>query len=347
MIRALLLLLLPVMAQAETVRIATYNTELGRDGPGLLLRDIRRGDSQVKAVIEVMVAARPDIVSLQGVDWDMDGLALLALADQLRRAGLDYPYHFAAQPNTGLETSLDLNGDGRTHGPADAQGWGRFTGHGGLALLSRYPILADQVQDFTDLLWRDLPGAKLPTTEDGPFPSEEAQRIQRLSAVAHWIVPVETPLGRLEVMTFHAAPPVFDGPEDRNGLRNRDEVRLWSVVLDGKLGRRPSGPFVIAGDANLDPDQGEGRKEAIQALLEDPRLQDSRPSDAMGALTTVEWKAVGEMRVDYVLPSADLRVTGAGVLWPEKDTPLRTAAEQASRHRLVWVDVTTPDTPLN
>jgi endonuclease/exonuclease/phosphatase family metal-dependent hydrolase len=342
MIRILLLLLLPVMAQAQTVRIATFNTELSRDGPGLLLRDIRRGDPQVQAVVEVLAVARPDIVALQGIDWDLNAEVLTALTDQLRDAGLDYPHYFAAQPNAGLETPLDLNGDGRTHGPADAQGWGRFTGQGGLAVLSRYPIHSDGVQDFTDLLWRQLPGAQLPVTADGPFPSEEAQSIQRLSAVAHWIVPVDTPLGTLDLMTFHAAPPVFDGPEDRNGLRNRDEIRLWSTVLDGQLGRKPNGPFVIAGDANLDPEQGEGRRDTIRALLADPRLQDPRPADMSGALTTVEWKEVGKMRVDYVLPSADLQVMGSGVVWPAADAPLRVAAEQASRHRLVWVDVTAP-----
>lgn len=343
MIRILLLLLLPVMAQAETLRIATFNTELNRDGPGLLLRDIRRSDPQVQAVVDVLVATRPDIVSLQSIDWDMDGLALAALTDLLRAAGLDYPYHFAARPNAGLETALDLNGDGRTHGPADAQGWGRFTGQGGLAVLSRHPIRIDSVQEFTDLLWRDLPGAQLPVTEDGPFPSEQAQRIQRLSAVAHWIVPVETPLGALDLMTFHAAPPVFDGPEDRNGLRNRDEIRLWSAVLDGKLGHRPHGPFVIAGDANLDPTRGDGRKEAIQALLADPRLQDPHADHPLDTQTTVVWKAVGEMRVDYVLPSTDLQVSAAGVFWPKSGTPLRDAAEQASRHRLVWVDIAVPE----
>ncbi|WP_170386681.1 endonuclease/exonuclease/phosphatase family protein [Ruegeria atlantica] len=347
MIRILLLLLLPVIAQAETVRIATYNTELSRDGPGLLLRDIRRGDAQVQAVVDVLVAAHPDILALQGIDWDMDGLAVTALVRRLQAAGLDYPYHFSAQPNAGLETSLDLNGDGRVYGPADAQGWGRFTGQGGLVVLSRYPIHAADVQDFTGLLWRDLPDAHLPATEDGPFPSEDAQRIQRLSALAHWIVPVDTPIGVLSLMTFHAAPPVFDGPEDRNGLRNRDEIRLWSLVLDGKLGRRPTAPFVIAGDANLDPERGEGRREAIQTLLADPRLQDPMPADSTGALTTVDWKAVGEMRVDYVLPSVGLQVTGAGIIWPEEGTSLHEAASQASRHRLVWVDVAVPDRPLN
>ncbi len=342
MIRILLLLLLPMVAQAETVRVATFNTELSRDGPGLLLRDIQRGDEQVQAVVDVLLATQPDIVTLQGFDWDLGGQALAAFSARLRKKGLDYPYHFTAQPNSGLETPLDLNGDGRTHGPGDAQGWGRFTGQAGMAILSRYAIHEDNVQDFTTLLWRNLPGARLPATENGPFPSEEAQRIQRLSSVAHWVVPIETPIGKFDLMTFHASPPVFDGPEDRNGLRNRDEIRLWSALLNGELGHRPEGRFVIAGDANLDPTQGDGRKEVILSLLANPRLQDPQPRAPSGALTTVVWKAVGDLRVDYVLPSADLLVADAGVFWPEAGTPLRESAERASRHRLIWVDVTAP-----
>ncbi|WP_170565218.1 endonuclease/exonuclease/phosphatase family protein [Ruegeria atlantica] len=342
MIRIIILLLLPVMAQAETIRIATYNTELSRDGPGLLLRDIRRGDDQVTAVIGVLAQTRPDIIALQGIDWDFEGQALAALASRLREAGLDYPYTFADRPNSGLETNLDMDGDGRTSGPGDAQGWGRFTGQGGLAVMSRYPIALDQVQDLSDLLWRDLPGAELPHRGTAPFPSEQAQNVQRLSSVAHWVVPIETPGGPLDLMTFHASPPVFDGPEDRNGLRNRDEIRLWSAVLDGDVGRAPSGPFVIAGDVNLDPERGDGRKEAIRNLLNDPRVQDPSPESPSGELTTVVWKAVGAMRVDYVLPSKHWQVADSGVHWPAAGTNERKTAETASRHRLIWVDLKLP-----
>ncbi|KIC40326.1 endonuclease [Ruegeria sp. ANG-R] len=337
MIRVLALLLLPITAQAETVRIATFNTELSRDGPGLLLRDIRRGDPQVNAVIDVLVTNRPDIVALQGIDWDLDGLALEALAEALNDSGLDYPYSFAAQPNSGIETTLDLDGDGETGGPGDAQGWGRFTGQNGLAVLSRYPIETDGVRSFSEMLWRDLPGAILPTEQAEPFPSAQAQTIQRLSSTSHWIIPIDTPGGRINLMTFHASPPVFDGSEDRNGLRNRDEIRLWSLLLNGDLGPAYSDRFVIAGDANLDPYQGEGHKSTIRGLLADPLIQDPVPVDPAGSASTVRWKGVGEMRVDYILPSADWRVRDAGIYWP--DPPDRERAATASRHRLVWVEL--------
>ncbi|WP_209599229.1 endonuclease/exonuclease/phosphatase family protein [Ruegeria sp. HKCCSP351] len=342
MIRILCLLWLPFAAQAEVVRIATYNTELSRKGPGLLLRDIQRDDAQVLAVVDVIASARPDIIALQGIDWDLNNTAVTALTGKLRNAGLDYGYYLATQPNAGLETSLDLDGDGKTQGPGDAQSWGQFTGQGGLAVLSRYEIITAEVQDYSELLWRSLPGATLPGVNGHPFPSDAAHQIQRLSSTAHWVVPIETPYGRLNLMTFHAAPPVFDGPEDRNGLRNQDEIRLWSVLLNGELGPVPEGPFVIAGDANLDPTRGEGRKQAIQSLLAHPRLQDPLPKDPSGSTSTVAWKATGEMRVDYVLPSADLRISDAGITWPEEGTKLYESAMRASRHRLVWIDVTLP-----
>lgn len=345
----------PVLA--DTIRIATYNTELTRDGPGLLLRDLQKGrDKQIDAVVKVITAADPDILALQGIDWDHGQQALTALRRRLADAGSDYPFALSLQPNRGLATGLDLNGDGRPHGPEDSQGYGDFTGQNGIALLSRHPIDHTGLRDFTDLLWADLPDALLPETETnaGPFPSAAALAIQRLSSTGHWAVPIQLPSGAtLTVMTYQAGPPVFDGPEDRNGKRNHDETRLWSLFLDGAFGGAPTRPFVIAGGANLDPQDGDGRPEALNALLTDPRLQDPAPTST-GAATapdqghigpnatdTVEWDGPGRLRVDYVLPSADLTVTASGVIWPETG-PLADAALMASRHRLVWVDIDAP-----
>ena len=46
----------------------------------------------------------------------------------------------------------------------------------------------------------------------------------------------------------------------------------------------------------------------------------------------VDWSQTGPMRVDYILPSRDWQVLDAGLIWPE--------GEDASRHALVWVDLT-------
>ncbi|WP_370399367.1 endonuclease/exonuclease/phosphatase family protein [Sulfitobacter sp. JB4-11] len=315
-------------AFSETLRIATFNTELGRKGPGILLRDILKGDDpQITAVIDTLVQADVDTVALQGFDYDLEGRALQAFQQALSAAGLVYPYRFAAPPNAGLATGIDMDGDGRKGGAGDAQGYGRFYGAGSMAILSRVPILTEDIRDYSAFLWRDLPDALLPQTAAGPFPSPEAIAIQRLSSHGHWLVPLNHPtLGRVTLMTFHASPPVFDGDEDRNGKRNHDEVAFWVHLLEGRLGQMPESPFILAGDANLDPEKGDGRGIAMRNLLNHPAFQDPLPDQP-----TVTWSQTGPMRVDYVLPSSDLTVTGADVM---------SVNPAASRHSLVWVDLT-------
>jgi hypothetical protein len=358
-------LALAAPADAEPFRVAVYNVELARDGPGLLLRDIREGDPQVEAVTQVIAHVDPDILLLIGVDWDLGGLALEALAERLARAGAAYPHRFAARPNAGMATGLDLDRDGYAGDPTDAQGYGRFAGQGGMALLSKFPI-GDDVRDFSDLLWRDLPGAVLPEIDGTPFLPPEVLEVQRLSSSGHWDVPVVLAPGEeIRVWAFHATPPVFDGPEDRNGLRNRDEARFWLEYLDGTIGDRPGAPFVLLGDANLDPVDGDGLPDVLTALLTDPRVQDPEPAsrgavvaaEMQGgvnvehagnpALDTADWgddpRGPGNLRVDYVLPSAEFEVLDAGVFWPPPGTDeaelLGEGETRASRHHLVWADL--------
>ena len=336
---ALALCLAAPLAQADTVRVATFNAELVRDGPGLLLRDISEGDDpQVAAVVAVVAAAAPDVLVLQGVDFDHRLAALTALNAALATAGLGFDHLLALPTNRGRDSGQDLDGDGQAGGPQDAQGYGEFYGQGGMAILSRFPLDRDALRDFTALRWADLPGALRPEREDGtPFPTPEAWEVRRLSSSGHWVVPVITPRGPVSILAFHAGPPVFDGPEDANGRRNHDEIVFWKRLMDGDLGAPPVAPFVIAGSANLDPDRSDGRREAIRRLLADPRLQDPAPTGASGR-DTVDWPRVGRLRVDYVLPSADLIVTGSGVWWPEDSAQV----DAASRHRLVWVDIVLP-----
>ncbi|WP_424941540.1 endonuclease/exonuclease/phosphatase family protein [Aliiroseovarius sp. S253] len=350
---ALWLALVPCTALAETLRIATYHTDIRKKGPGLLLRDILKEDPQIMALAQVISYAKPDVLALQGFDYDLEGHALAAFQAQLAQVGYEMPHSFAAAPNTGIATGFDLDGDGRLAEPEDAQSFGRYTGQGGMAVLSRVPI--GEVRDFSDLLWKDLPGALLPGEDEIPFPTPEALTVQRLSSVAHWDVelrPENAPAFHL--LTFHANTPVFDGPEDRNGRRNHDEVTFWAKYLDGALPFPASDTsVVIAGNANLDVMDGDGRHEAIQALLSHKQLQDPRPQSAGGAaaadadhkadpaLDTADWpdQKPGNLRVSYVLPDTSLHVVGSGVVWPAPDDPFAQTVETASRHRLVWVDI--------
>lgn len=342
--------MLPACA-TERLRIAFFHTELSRDGPGILLADILSGeDPQVLAVADVVRAVGPDILVLAGVDWDLERHALNALADVIG----SYPHRFAARPNRGIDSGLDLNGDGRTGGPDDAFGFAEFAGQDGMAVLSALPFDLDGWREFTDLDWTDLPGALL-------LPADGAGGHGRLSTTVHWDLPVILPDGsRLSLLAWHATPPVFDGPSDRNGRRNHDEAAFWLQYLDHVFGPAP-GQFVLLGAANLDPLDGDGRPDALEALLAHPGISDPRPASA-GAVAaaradgganlrhradpefdTVDWPdgpgRPGNLRVDYVLPAASLGVLDAGVFWPAPGAPAVDEATLASRHRLVWVDL--------
>lgn len=335
---------------AETLRVATWNVGLDRKGPGLLVDALDRGkDGQIDAIVRVLAALQADVLLLTAVDYDRGGVALRLLADRLAGAGLDYPHRLAFRPNTGLQTGFDLDGNGQPGDPRDAQGFGLFSGQGGMAILSRLPLDEAGARDFSAFLWRDLPGALMP---DGPPGLAD---VQRLATTGFWDVPVLTDTGPLHLLAWHATPPVFDGPEDRNGKRNHDEAAFWRLYLDGALPMPPpKAPLVLLGDGNLDPADGDGLREGMGRLLAHPALQDTRPGGSHGraepdqtgdpALDTAIYDDLGGLRLDYVLPSTSLTVTGSGVLWPPEGDPLLPVLEAASHHFPVWVDVALPAT---
>ena len=372
------LLVLAAMAEAGTLRVATFDVGMSREGPGLLLHELETvPEPSTLATAEVVRAARPDVLLLAGFDDDLRGRALDAFRALLGAGpdGIDYPHAFHAPVNAGAPSRLDLDDDGRTMGRGDAFGWGRFPGNGGMAILSRLPIDADAARTFAGLPWAALPGAELPRRPDGsPFPDAGRQAALRLSSRAHWDVAVLLPDGgRLHLLASRPTPPLFDGAEGFNRRRNRDEVRFWTVYLDGAALRddqgrtagAPDAPLVLLGTLNLDPLDGAGERGAVAALLAHRGCRIPRPASAGGAaagatganggqdgdpaLDTADWRdddgGPGNLRVAYVLPSAGLAVAGAGVFWPAPGEPMAEAALQASDHRLVWVDIALPGPP--
>lgn len=359
MIRALLLLLLlATPAAAARLRVATYDVGLSRSGPGLLLADLRAKvpEPDIEAVTAVIRAARPDILLVQGFDQDFRGVALAAFRARLAAGpeGIDYPFAYAPPGNEGADSGRDLDGDGRLRGPGDALGWGRFPGQGGMALLSRLALDPGESHAFRAFRWGDLPGAR------PPGGSGAAER--PLSSHAHWDVAAILPGGgRLRLLASNPAPPLHDGPERLNHLRNADEIGFWTRYLDGAAFRdddgraaRLDGPFVLLGNLNTDPADGAGNRGAIAALLAHGALSDPRPGSAGGESAASPAEAgtperdtarfgTRSLRLDYALPSRDLAVSGSGVFWPGPDAPLADLVAKGPPHRLVWVDLDLPD----
>ncbi|MGL5872665.1 MAG: esterase-like activity of phytase family protein, partial [Xenococcaceae cyanobacterium] len=153
----------------------------------------------------------------------------------------------------------------------------------------------------------------------------------------------------------HPTPPVFDGAEDRNGKRNHDEIRLFadyitpgknSYIYDdkGNFGGLKTGEkFVIMGDQNADPFDGDSVDNAINQLLDNPLINTSVTPSSEGeieatrrdrgvnenqrgnpAFDTADFddRGSGNLRVDYVLPSNNLDATDASVYWPTSQDPL-------------------------
>jgi len=297
------------------LRLAFWNVELNRKGPGLLLAELAKGTDATDVVTAAIAALDADVLVISGFDYDAGGLALAAL-----NAGLTAPYpHLAAlRPNTGIRSGFDLDGNGRVDEARDAIAYGRFPGEGGMAILSRLPIDASHSTDHSALLWRDLPGADLPPLPDG------AADILRLSSTGHHDTALTLPDGRrLHLLTWHGSTPAFDGTEDRNGKRNHDETAFWLHLLNSPQAPQP--PFVLLGQANADPEKGDGNPAAIRALLADPRLTDPLSGD------TVDYGgSIGPLRVAYILPSAGITISASG----------HAPAPPGARHHPIWVEIT-------
>ncbi len=288
--------------------------------------------------------------------------------------GIDYPYLYQPGTNTGIASGVDLNKDGRTvtepgsrdYGN-DAHGYGTFHGQYGMLVLSKYPIDTMRSRTFQQLRWESFPGSLMPT--DWYLP--EAVDVMRLSSKNHADVVVDLDGKPLHLLISHPTPVGFDGEEDRNGKRNHDEITLWRRYISPELsadltddagvqgGLDANTSFVIMGDLNSDPVDGGSLNEAINALLMHPRVQDPEPKSegavqasvqdgqvntthqGDAALDTADFSdgRVGNLRVDYVLPSNDLEVLDAAVVWPDPSEPLAETARRASDHHMVWVDV--------
>ena len=363
-----------------TVRFATYNIAMGLESQGEMLNRLQSGDDEgLRKAAAVIQKVRPDVLLLNEFDYlpgkDAGRLFVKNYLkhSQYGQLAINYfKYSYTGPVNTGVDSGLDLDNNGKTSDPADSWGFGRFPGQFAMQVLSRYPLDSKPVRTFQNFLWKDMPGALFPANPDGsPWYPAEVQQQLRLSSKSHWDISVVAEGQLIHFLVSHPTPPVFDGPEDRNGLRNHDEIKLWADYIDpersgyiyddtGIFGGLPkSANFVIAGDQNADPVDGASHRKAISQLLDHPLVSSScepvsdgarEASEAQGgknlghkgnpAADTGDFndKYVGNMRVDYVLPSLTLAGGRCGVYWPTK---IKRGHEwiDVSDHRLVWVDV--------
>ncbi|HYI23218.1 MAG TPA: endonuclease/exonuclease/phosphatase family protein [Candidatus Limnocylindrales bacterium] len=391
-----------VGAKTGSVRFATFNASLNRNSAGQALSDLSApGNAQADAVAEIIQRVRPDVLLINEFDYYPNNQLATAFQDNYLdvahngAAPIDYPYVFVAPSNTGQPSGLDLDNNGSVGGPNDAFGFGFFPGQYGLAVFSRYPIDADAVRTFQMFLWKDMPGALLPdnptTATQADWYSPAELDVFRLSSKSHWDVPIEVGGQTVHFLVSHPTPPVFDDPPafpagvDFNGRRNSDEIRFWAdYITPGPASRyiyddagesgglKPGERFVIAGDQNSDPLDGDSIPGSIQQLIDHPLVNtkatpasDGGPywAEAQDALNDVHesdplfdtadfcdtpvappCSGPGNLRADYVLPRKNLQILGSGVFWPDGDDPLLYLTGTgfpvpSSDHRAVWVDV--------
>jgi hypothetical protein len=401
---ALMLALAPAQAAAskpEEVRFATFNASLNRSNAGQLVEHLSNPGvddvfrRQIRNVAEVIQRARPDVLLINEFDFDPAAVDLFRdnflEVSQNGAAPIDYPYAFIAPSNTGVPTGKDLDNVGGVGAPGtaaganDSFGFGFFPGQFGMVVYSRHPIDTEDVRTFQLFRWKDMPGNLIPT----PFYSPDEVDILRLSSKSHWDVPIEIGRKTVHFLVSHPTPPVFDGTEDRNGRRNFDEIRFWAdYISPGRASRyiyddegvrgglKPGARFVIAGDQNSDPVDGDSIPGSAQLLLDHPLVNSRIAPSSVGApeaaslqggantlhrgdprFDTADFSdsAPGNLRADYVLPRKGLKIEDSAVFWPVLADPLSrltgvfnsaawgpVGGFPTSDHRLVWVDVRVP-----
>ena len=359
---------------SPTVRFATFNASVNRNAEGELVADLSTTtDPQLRNVAEIIQRSRPDVLLINEFDFVPDEQAArlfqrnyLSVSQNGARPIL-FPYRFVQPSNTGIASGKDFDNNGQVvtqpgsglYGN-DAFGFGEFPGKFGMAVYSRLPIDSKHARTFQHFLWKDMPGALLPDDPTTAAPHDwyapDELDVFRLSSKSHWDLPLELGRGeRVHFLVSHPTPPVFDGPEDRNGTRNHDEIRFWADYVSpgaggyiyddrghrGGLGKREH--FVIAGDNNADPFDGDSTQNAIHQLLDNPRINTSVTPTSPGgpeqaalqgganathrgdpAFDTADFAdtAPGNLRADYVLPDRGIEIERSFVFWPLSDDPL-------------------------
>ena len=376
----------PTSAPISAFRVATFDAALSRGAAGELAADLATPDDQQAAnVAAIIQRTRPDVLLL--TDIDVDSAAAVdefrtnyLLLSQNGAQPIDYPHVFVAPSNTGVPSGFDLDNDGTVGGANDAFG---------LRRLPR-PARDGPAVAVPD---RDQPGAHVPAPAVGlgagrpPARRPGHARSRRLvlgRRAGGAAALVDVALGRTDRRVRPHSSTCW-----RRARRRRPATGRRTATGCATPTRSGSGPttspaptppgssttpaapaastaaaaFVIVGDLNSDPTDGDSVAGAVDQVLALDQVQDPAPASdgaveaavAQGlanrtqagdpALDTADLAddTLGNLRTDYVLPSDGFDVVDAGVFWPARDDELaRLVTLQplaSSDHRLVWVDL--------
>jgi hypothetical protein len=209
--------------------------------------------------------------------------------------------------------------------------------------------------------------------------SDEAWQQVRLSSKNHVDAPIIVPGYHgnevVHLLMSHPTPPAFD--TGKNQQQNAAEVAFWHDYVNGKNyfyddagktgGLAPRSRFIMMGDQNLDPVAGDGQSDIMQAFHDDPLVNQSvmngdlYPTSVGAAEHALAANSdhpkpnritsTFGLGVDYVLPSANLKVSDSGVYWPASNEPGRLLVNDprigskgegkdvSSDHRLIWIEL--------
>jgi len=366
----------------KELTFATYNVSMEAENyvkrgtsdisEKVLINELASGtNQQIKNIARIIQTVNPDIILLNEFDYikDPEQGILKFIKGYLEKGqdgskGITYPYYFYGTVNTGQPSPYDLDNDGvASKTGSDAWGFGKFPGQYGMVLLSKYPIDLANVRTFQHFKWKDMPGSLKTVKADGSdWYSPDAWADFPLSSKSHWDVPVQVSGKTIHILASHPTPPTFDGAEDRNGKRNHDEIRFWKDYISDsgngyiyddkgkKGGLQPNASFVVLGDQNASPVEGDAVADGIKSLLAHPKINSSNVPESKGGAEhtpnnpfSKNHTAFWRMRADYVLPShSGFKYIASDVFWPAKGEALSALVEKreaSSDHRLVWVKV--------
>ncbi|WP_460682511.1 hypothetical protein [Nesterenkonia populi] len=355
----------------DDLRVATLHTGLTASDPedsdplDALIGELAGGNhSEARTVAETAQINQPDVLVLTGVSYDEDGRIAEILKNQYLasgqngQSGQEYSHVFTAPTNSGIDSGVDLDGDGTVGGPGDAMGYGQYPGEEGIIIFSKEPLDTDGARTFREFLWQDLPGSSL---QDEDFTQAE-ESILRLASTTLWDVPVLVEDGEpVHLIATATAAPEDPGPLEE--IRSEDMAQLISDYVSSEAwylyddegaegGLAPGADAVVVGEPSFSEETG------LERLTGHPVLEDPEPEAVTEAellsrsgpvaqtdATATRWVDGGEdQRASVVLPSSGLDVSGSGIFWPgEGEFGYETVDPSDPRSledRLVWLDIT-------